>query len=281
MYPVQPDPSQVRGSPVPWEGRDFAQIWAGQKARGAGISQLNHPRNGCSWLCLIKWNRLTGEADVTDPTAVGLSEGQQPWSWNFDTVEYMNGLQRVTLDPERPDSTGLLDDWMAFHNHGHRITAVGVSDAHSDDLVGDARTYFAAPTDDPGQFQESYLVDAIKSGRVVVSGGAFARVKVNNTAGLGDTITNCDQVAKVATTDPNGVVKFDQTLQIPVTKDAHIVVLAFGKTHLPAGFARGDDPQYVPRVTTNPIFIDYDGNGKFDPPGGKTCTYDFSPPVKE
>ena len=29
---------------------------------------------------------------------------------------------------------------------------------------------------------------------------------------------------------------------------------------------------------SDPSFVDRDGNGRFDAPGGKTCTYDLSPP---
>jgi hypothetical protein len=34
----------------------------------------------------------------------------------------------------------------------------------------------------------------------------------------------------------------------------------------------------VPRFITNAIFVDADGNGIYDPPGGKDCTYDLAPP---
>jgi hypothetical protein len=46
---------------------------------------------------------------------------------------------------------------------------------------------------------------------------------------------------------------------------------------MPRGLAQFD-PLVTPRFTTNPIFVDADGNGRFDPPGGKTCTYDPRPP---
>ena len=43
---------------------------------------------------------------------------------------------------------------------------------------------------------------------------------------------------------------------------------------MPRGL-RTYDATRVPRVTTNPIYVDVDGNGAFDAPGGKTCTYDL------
>jgi len=303
MFPVQPDPTHLRGAPVPWFGLDFDHIFAAERARGAGITELNHPRMGCAWMCLIKWNRITGLPDVTDPSAIGMLPGTNPWSWDFDAFEYINGIKSVTLDPANPDSTGILDDWLAFANLGHPKTAVGVSDVHGTDEVGNARTYYAT-SDTVATFQEANLVSAIKEHRALVSTGAFARVQINGTANMGDTITatggtvdlhvhiealpelsithfvvlvNCDQVAKIAATSPSAVVKYDGTITIPVARDATVVVLAMGGK-LPMGLEQGGDPTQMPRATTNPIFVDVDGNGVFDAPGGKTCTYDLSAP---
>jgi hypothetical protein len=84
---------------------------------------------------------------------------------------------------------------------------------------------------------------------------------------------NCDEVARVAMNNPaDSAVKFSGALEIPVptNTDAHVVVVGFGKEPLPKVFEQFD-PTEVPRVTTNPIFVDADGNGRFDAPGGKTC----------
>ena len=76
-------------------------------------------------------------------------------------------------------------------------------------------------------------------------------------------------------TNPNGIVKFHDTLSVPVDSDAHVVVAGFGKNRLPPGLASYDQ-NVVPRFTTNPIYVDADGNGAFDPPGGKSCTYNIA-----
>ena len=53
--------------------------------------------------------------------------------------------------------------------------------------------------------------------------------------------------------------------------DAHVVVLGFGADPMPRGLrSYGAD---VPRVMTSPIFVDVDGNGVFDAPGGKECSW--------
>ena len=164
MYPVLPDSTHLRGAPIPWFGLDLDHIFALERARGAGITQLNHPRMGCSWMCLIKWNRLTGLPGVTDPTQVGMLPGSNLWSWDFDAFEYINGVKSVTLDPHHPDATGILDDWLNFANLGHPKTAVGVSDVHGTDEVGNARTYFQSPHG-VADFVDADLVTAIKAHR--------------------------------------------------------------------------------------------------------------------
>jgi hypothetical protein len=306
MYPVPlASDSGERGGFVHWYGHDLAEIFAAESARGAQIRQLNHPRVGCNYMCLIRWDRVSGEPLLQDPTRLGLPPGAELWSWDFDTVEYMNAMRDVFLDPSRPDETGFFDDWQAFLNLGYRKTAVGVTDEHGFDDIGSPRTYFASSTDEPRKLSEAEMVESLRAGRAVVSAGAFARVTVNGRATLGDLITdtsggvdlfvhieaipeidvthfkvfaNCDEVLNVPATAPDGIVKFDGTVRVPLSRDAHLTVLGFGKRPFPRGLPQTADVLRVPRVTTNAIYVDADGNGRFDPPGGKACAYTLDPP---
>ena len=148
-------------------------------------------------------------------------------------------------------------------------------------------------------------MESMLAGRSMMSAGGFARVTVNDSGGLGDTITdsdgtvsvhvriealpildvthvmvfaNCSEVAKVAAEAPYEVVKYEGTLEVPITEDAHITIAAIGRDSMPAGYPELGRPS-APRVMTNPIYIDVDGNGHFDPPGGRACDYDLSPPA--
>lgn len=222
-------------------------------------------------------------------------------SWNFDVVEYLNGLRDPFVDPARSDETGLFEDWQSFLNLGHRVAAVGVTDVHGLERPGSPRTYFAAASDDPARLGADELVTSLEQGRAVVSAGAFARVRASTGEGIGElaratagplaldvhvealpevdvthvkVFANCDEVATLAASDPHGVVKLDQRVSVPLEWDAHVEVLAFGREPMPRGL-RSYDATRVPRATTNPLYVDVDGNGVFDAPGGKTCTYDL------
>lgn len=294
-WPFVPD-GTPRGGPVAWYGKGLDQIFTAERARGAEVVVLNHPRIGCNYLCLIDWDRTTGEPRMTDAAAVGLPTDQPLWSWNFDAVEVMNGPRDILLDPDSPERTGFLDDWLAMLNLGHKITGLGVSDSHDPEDLAWPRTYFAAPTDAPADFDEEMLVDSVLAGRAQISAGAFARVSANG-AGIGEVasgaavqlairvdalpdidvshvvvLANCDKVLDLDATDPLGVVKLDTTVPLHLDRDAHLVVMAFGDRAMPAGLP-DYDPTGVPRVVTNAIYVDADGNGVFDAPGGKTCTY--------
>ncbi len=304
MYPVEPDYTvNARGGFVEWYGLDIAEIYAAERARGAEIVGLNHPRKG-NYMSLIEYNYETGEPDMTDPTRLGFESDATVWSWDFDTVELMNGPDYIFRNEQNPHKYGTFNDWMSFINFGHSITAVGVSDAHNYGMPGYPRSYFVSSTDNPSQFDEAELVSAMKEGRILVSNGAFARVLIDGEAEMGDTImdtdgeidlylhieaipeidvdyfkvyVNCDQVLNLATTAPDEVIKYDDTIKVTIDQDSHIVVLGFGDGEIPKAL-KDYDPVGRPRFVTNPIFIDYDGNGAFDAPGGKTCTYDLQGP---
>jgi len=297
-WPFPARPEAPRGDPVPWYGHTLEGIWEVERERGAQVVQLNHARvNGqCGFLCVVDWNRLTGEPTETDPTLLGLAADEALWSWDLDSMEVMNGLRVPFMDPNNPRTTGAFEDWLAMHNLGHQVTGVAVTDAHGDGPPGQPRTWLATYDDRPGAVPEEQLVAAAQQGRAQFSAGAFARVYIDG-AGPGElaspsgdvtldvriealpeidvrwitVLANCDEVAEVATTFSDAVGKFDGTIPLTLAADAHVVVLAFGTDPMPRGL-KNYSPQ-VPRVVTNPIFVDVDGNGVFDAPGGKECSW--------
>ncbi|MCP4644564.1 MAG: CehA/McbA family metallohydrolase, partial [bacterium] len=301
MYPVKPRfDLDARGGPVRWYGLDIDEVYAAIRERGAGVIQLNHARLNCAYMCAIDYDRATGRANLERPEYVGLKPDAKLWSWNFNAIELQNGNKRVFMDPKNPKSTGTFEDWMSFVNLGHKITAVSVTDTHGLGMPGMPRTYFKSSTDEPAHFNQDELVESILEGRAVTSTGAFARVMINGRAGMGDTepvdestvdlmvhvesipsidvshfkvFVNCDQVANVELAPTNDVVNYDGTLNLRIEKDSQIVVMGFGKNFLPRGMPQFD-PLGVPRFATNPIYVDYNGDG-YTPPGWDGCDYEL------
>lgn len=303
MFPVVPD-GTLRGGIIKWYKLGLPELWTAMHERsGGGVNILNHPSSIYS---LLEWDRIAGDAGIEDYSRLQMIESAKPWSWDFEGVEVMNGYGQIfRTSPEQTHAIH-FDNWMSFHNHGKRIAAVGCSDSHGLYDLGAPRSYFASPTDKPKEFKDSYAVESFKKLDILVSGGAFARILgVNGQAvAMGDTISdedgvidlklditalpeidvthfrvyaNCDEVTKVTTTDPHALEKFNGDITVPVTlsgptKDAHIVVAGFGANQMPRGLWPYD-PQNVPRFLTNPIYIDVNGDGDFDPPGGKECSY--------
>ncbi len=298
IYPVEPDYSiNARGRYVKWFGHDIAEIHKMMRDRGAPIIQINHP---WEYMKNIAFDNEKCTPTLSDPAKLGFKSDAKLWDWDFDVWEMMNGAQNP-FNAEN-GGRGTFDNFMSFINHGYLKTAVGASDAHNWDLPGTPKIFFVSDTDDPVKSQKDKFISAIKGGKVVISTGAFAEILINDSATAGDLITdndkevdlklkiqalpeidvthfvvfvNCDSVANIKTTDPDAVIKYNDTIKINLEKDSSIVVAGFGKKRLPSGLAQFN-PNNVPRFFINPVYVDVDGNGKFDPPGDKSCTYNLS-----
>ncbi|RMF19473.1 MAG: hypothetical protein D6761_00355, partial [Candidatus Dadabacteria bacterium] len=303
MFPAIPD-GTLRGGIVKWYRKGLPELWdAIHERSNGGVAMLNHPKQIYR---LLEWDRVAGQPAIADYSVLQLTDSQTPWSWDFEGVELMNGYGTIFRQSGDHPSIGHFDNWMSFHNHGHRIVGGGASDAHGTNDLGEPRSYFRSPTDKPAELSVDDAVAAYKSGQVLVSGGAFIRVVGVNgqSIELGDLVedrdgvidlkldisaipeidvshvriyANCDEVRLFETTATDATIKFSGTVTVPVSndgtvRDAHIVVAAFGRKPMPRGFF-DYDPAAVPRAITNPFYVDTDGNGTFDPPGGKECSY--------
>ena len=61
----------------------------------------------------------------------------------------------------------------------------------------------------------------------------------------------------------DGVVKFDQAIDISLQSDAHLIVVAMGESHtLKTGFGESRQAKLKPCAYNNPIFVDVDGGGR-------------------
>lgn len=290
-----PQSDQGRGDPVRWYELGFPGIYAAERARGARVIQLNHARvNGeCGVLCLLDWDRQAEAPVAEDPLALGLPEGTEVWSWDFDSFEVMNGLRSPYLVEGEERRSGALVDWLAFHNLGHRVAAVAVTDEHGWDPPGQPRTWVRL--EEGATVDADALADGVLAGATQVSAGAFLRVEVDD-AGPGSVVTldeasqvrvqvqalpgvdvtrvdlllDCDPFQALATTDPSGVVKLDQSLPLRLDADHYLVAIARGEGAMPRGLVDYDATS-VPRAISSPILLDGDGDGAWTAPGPKDC----------
>ena len=223
-----------------------------------------------------------------DPVSGEFIDGRQ-WL-GLDAVEVINGK---TLEKDPYDN---FSDWFALLNAGHRLTAVAGSDSHTvAQPVGHCRTYIRSSTDDPGKINVAEVVENILAGRVLVSMGLLADVKVNGKFTAGDLATGVgeDLEVEVEVRGPrwtrasrvalffNGrkvreekiehssdaIVKYrDRWVFGGPGKDIHLVLVATGPRLENSYWSPPQDDRYVIGAT-NPVWIDGDGDGKYSAPG--------------
>lgn len=199
--------------------------------------------------------------------------------------------------------------WRQLLNQGHRLVAVGVADAHSvyGNGVGCWRGYIPCSTDEPAKIDWAELSPRVKQGNMVLTTGPFLEVTTQNgkIAGDDDRATggidlkvrvqctdwiDIDRVQVLVNSRPDpklnftraanpkmfqdGVVKFEQTIHVPLQQDAHLIVVAIDEDgDSKIGFGTSDYAKMRPCAYNNPIYVDADGNGF--KPNGDTLGYDL------
>jgi hypothetical protein len=283
IFPVEP------GAPVPnWKLTDWPEIMKAIRATpGVQVMVLNHPRSLHTKFIPFgpeNFNAETGE-----------SKGRIEIS--FD------GLEAVNSGAQQTDYMLVFRDWFALLNRGVRVTAVGASDSHdvSRFIVGQARTYIAAPDEDPSRINITAACKSLLAGRAYVSMGLLPLVTVDERFTVGDLATNLsDQVrVRVKVLGPSWVraekvelfangtkiqeamidsaratvagEKADITWTIPrPAQDTHLVAIVTGPAVTAPFWAMSRpyqpvSPKWKGRAigATNPVWLDADGNGRF------------------
>ena len=200
--------------------------------------------------------------------------------------------------------------WLQLLNKGYRITPVAVADAHTvyGNGVGGWRMYLPSKTDDPAQIDWTKdLAKEAKAGHGLLTTGPFMTVTTADGKMPGDDVTahggvelhvrvQCTdwqdidrvQVLVNGRKDPDlnftrkshpamftdGVVKFDQTITVPLKEDSHIIVVATHQTMtLKTGYGTSDQSTLHPMAYHAPFYVDVDGDGFHA--NGDTLGYDL------
>lgn len=110
-----------------------------------------------------------------------------------------NAMEVVNSAAQQTDIKQLFHDWMALANAGRPITPIGSSDSHdvARHFVGQGRTYIRVDDRQPGAIDVAESVRALRAGRVLVSCGLLAHIRVDAKAGPGDLHTARDHSVQV------------------------------------------------------------------------------------
>jgi len=247
------------------------------------LIQVNHPRSGT--IGYFNQYKLDPE------TAAFALEG---FDTSFHVLEILNGPSYHSSNAES------IRDWFNLLNRGYYFPLVGSSDSHGIDRSepGYSRTYVLYEGQKGPGLDQGALISAIKKGRSFASNGPLVAFHVNNTHTYGDTCTDTDgQVelkirvqrapwihlsevrliinGKRRMGNPIQGEKAESldltfTLDVPLQQDASLVVEVMGKSSLYPVMQRPNsgkvESSNLAYALTNPVFVDVDGNGRFDPP---------------
>lgn len=288
VYPVEFDPTGALWGAPAWE---VWENWQNLTAElvfpmihalpGQPMVVINHPRllPDLGYFTNIGWPHTPDE-----PLASASL---------FDGLEILNGYESAP-----GEVTPLLRDWFYLLSQGFRITGLGNSDSHKIDWLtsGYPRTWLRLPTDDPARILPSDLREAILGMRAISSTGPWVNLRIDGRE-IGDTITpkpGSGTVAVEVEADApswidlshvliyqNGVLVKDFAVPslgrghpalrvqhtLPISEDGWVVAMAVGDQPLPTrviGAVRQGKTR--PFATTNPIFIDNNGDGQVKPP---------------
>ena len=193
--------------------------------------------------------------------------------------------------------------WLQMLNRGHRYAAMAVNDAHTvyGNGVGGWRMYMPSKSDNPAEIDWRENCRHAKAGHSYLTSGPFLQVTTEDGTGPGDTTRAVNGGVKlkvrVQCTDwididrvqvlvngrapaalnftraanakmfKDGVVKFDETIEVPLHEAAHLIVVALGEhSDLSIGYGTSSQARMRPCAYHNPIFVDFDGHG-FKPNG--------------
>ena len=274
------------GGPVPdAQLTDWSQLLHNiRSVTGAKVVTLNHPRDVHSGFTPFGPDHFDAKT----------GEFRQAARLECDAIEV------VTSAAMQSDVMQLYRDWFALLNRGLRVAAIAASDTHhvSEFILGQARTYVACSASDPSKISIDEACASYRAGRLLVSMGLLTQITVDDRFAVGDLATGLGRELRVTVdvTGPswtaadrvelfaNGVKVREETIAptdrvlkkrvtwtLPRPKhDVHLVAIATGPgvTAPYWEISRPYQPTsrvFNPRVvgSTNPIWIDADGDGKF------------------
>jgi hypothetical protein len=284
-YPMELRPGEFGNGAINAAAESASPLFTASRQKNPGaVLQVNHPRAGD----LGYFNNLYLDQESAATALVDLD-------LNFDLLEVLNGPYFYS------SNQAAIEDWFHLLNRGYVFPIVGSSDSHGIDREepGYSRTYVSVPDEKGKPLDRSSFIAALKKGRSFVTNGPLIAFKVNSLYVPGDLVqakggqvvfslrvwgapwVDVDEVRLVFNGErriifpvrakDGSIDKFTQEIGISLTRDTYVSVEAMGrKTLFPVLQSPSEtgllEDGTVPYALTNPVFVDVDGNGRFDPP---------------
>jgi len=288
-FPLEVEPGAYRGGAPTLEGRRLRDALADIRRLAAPpFVQLNHPRAGVGdgaddtffdHLGIVGEPFEPSRSLEESPNSVLVEKSPKHGGRDLDYhgAELMNGPPLTRYRRARAD-------WFSLMLQGERIVGTANSDSHRlGVIVGLPRNYVAMADASLGAFEEASFMQSLRAGRLYGSTGPLVEVRLDD-AGLGELHAGSTGTLHVsvraapwvpvaewrAYVDGELVHRApiaagdEASLPLVFTKDAFVTVEVEGPAE---GIYRDALPDFTPFAYTNPIFVDVNGNGRFDAPG--------------
>jgi len=206
---------------------------------------------------------------------------------DFDLIELIN----PGGEHHQSRINAVRQDWLSFLKQGEKIVATANSDSHTSHAqVAVPRTMVAMANDSVRQFDQAAFLRSLKAGNAYGTTGPMLEVSLSGKA-MGETFTGqrgqlSVQITSVdwipvdkAIVQINGetIAQYDladqtiNTLLIPISfeTDSFVTVEVSGPASEDYAAVY---PEITPYAFSNPIYVDFDGDGQWMPPGLQTTS---------
>jgi len=297
-FPFKPEPfTQDNGAPV-WNPDPRITAITLRDWQGAEPDrwvQINHPDMVKDFID----SRDAGKADGGFQGLATVIDGIE--TQNGNSTDILAGQPfRIGKNAQGKETVQTIREfiWLQMLNQGHRYAAMAVNDAHQvyNNGVGGWRMYMPSKSDNPAEIDWRENCRHAKAGHSYLTSGPYLQVTTEDGAGPGETVRAKDGHVKlkvrVQCTDwididrvqvlvngrmpPSlnftraanpqmfkaGVVKFEETIDVPLHEAAHLIVVALGEhSDISIGYGTSSQATMRPCAYHNPIFVDFDGSG--------------------
>jgi len=289
VYPLPYKETEQRKGAIEPVAEVVSSLFTASRAKSSqALLQVNHPRAGT----LGYFNNY--QLDLLSASTV-----KETFDFGFDILEVMNGAAPLS------SNAIAMQDWLHLINRGRFYPLVGSSDSHTIDggEPGYSRTYVLYDRKEQEAVDLKAVLQAVRQGKSFASTGPLVDLRVNDNFTYGDLVAvkpgpvsfkikvwaapwvEVDEVRLIfnghyrlifpVKEKSRSVVKMEELVTIQVSEDTAVVAEVIGKKSLyPLLQQPSDSGQLrdavLPYAVTNPIFIDANGDGQYNPPWPKT-----------